>query len=112
MKIYKGPAIKIKVRSDGSLKGSVISTYNKKIAEITSKDRIFKMIERKTDNKNETYKVIHSAWGNNFYHEDIKYEKISPHRHSSNKKIDENKKLREKQSLRERIKEVYLKYKR
>ena len=73
----KGPLIKIKVRSDGSLKVEVISAKNKKIADIRCEKGKFNKIERMVDNANKSRKVIHSAWDNNFYHEDIKYEKSS-----------------------------------
>lgn len=112
MENNKAPSIKIKIEPEGSIKGSVINSNNKTIADITSKGKKFNMIERKVNNEGEISEIIHSAWGNNFYHEDVKYKKLRKYQVvAGNKKIDENKKLKEKQLRKAEIKKILLKYK-
>ena len=100
--------IKIKRQLDGSLKFFVINALGKEISTISAKSGKFNKIEKRINNKNETVEVIHSAWGNNFYHEDVKYVKFP-----NGRKIDETyieTKFQEKQRLRSLIKTLLKKY--
>lgn len=68
MKNRTRQSIKIKFRNDGSVKGKVINPDGKEIATIVCMNGIFNAIERKKDNKGKSCEVVHSAWGNDFYH--------------------------------------------
>lgn len=65
-------SIKIKFRSDGSIKSKIMNIEGKEIATIVFKNGIANSIERKLNNKGESCEVVHNAWGNKFYHEDNK----------------------------------------
>ncbi len=102
MKIMQ--SIKIKFRNDGTIKAEVTNPEGKEIATIVSKNGHFNMIERRLDNRGKSCEVTHSAWGNEFYHEDKKLES-----HRNIIRIDKKyceKKLQEKKNLRKLIKYV------
>lgn len=104
MEKYKGPSIKITGKSDGSIKFSVKNAFGTEIATISAKNRRFSKIERRKNDKDKTVEVIHSAWGNDFYHEDVKYVKFS-----NGRKIDETyckKEFQKKQQLRSLIRKI------
>ncbi len=99
MKNNKIPIAKLNIRPNGSIKGSVVNASGKEIAAILSKGNgVFSQIERKKNNRGETIAVIHSAWGNDFYHEDIKFTKTCNGRKISKAYIEN--KLQEKRQLR------------
>ena len=104
MKNSRGPVIKLTYKSDGFIKFSVKNVLGTEIATISANEGGFSKIERRKNNKNETLEVVHSAWGNDFYHEDVKYAKFPNVR-----KIDETylkKELQNKQQLRSLIRKI------
>ena len=104
MESHKRSIIKLTIKQNGSIKSFVKNTLGTEIATISSKNGRFNKIERRKNNKNETIEVRHSAWGSDFYHEDVKYAKFP-----DEQKIDEaycKKELQKKKQLRKIINEV------
>ncbi len=104
MKNQQGRLIKIKINQDGSIKGIIKNDNNERICEVTAKNGRISKIEITRNGRDEAVHVTHSAWGKDFYHEDIK--KNAPH---SRKKIDAEYiegKQQEKQRIRQIIKKV------
>jgi hypothetical protein len=95
----------IKFKKDGFSKGIVKNALGQVIAMVSNKGKgKFSKIVIHKNGQGETEEVIHSAWGNDFYHQDIKYTKLS-----WKVKFNEEyckKKLQEKQDLRSTIKQV------
>ncbi len=105
MNSYKEPSVKIDVRIDGSIKGVAKNALGKKIATVLAKNNgSISKIVKQINCLGETVEVTHSAWGNDFYHQDTKFTKLP-----REVKIDETyreKKFQEKQSLRSILEEV------
>jgi hypothetical protein len=95
-------SVNVKVRTDGTIKGSVKNASGEEMTKVTLKeDRSFSKIVKHKNYLNETVEVIHSSWTNNSYHQDQKF----PKEILMGKEFCE-KALKEKQDLRLTIKKV------
>ncbi len=95
-------SVKIKIRADGAFEGSVENDSGKQIVKIVSRENAkFTKIVKEVDCWGNTGRVIHSAWGKDFYHQDEKF----PKEVLMGKEFCESK-LKEKQDLRLTIKKV------
>ncbi len=105
MKNYGNPSAKIVARPDGTIKGIAKDVLGAEVTTVSAKKNgIFSKIIRQKDYKGETVEVTHSAWGKDFYHQDIKFSKFF-----KEAVMDEEfckRKLQEKQNLRLTIKEI------
>lgn len=95
--------IKVEYKPDGVIQGIVRNSLGKVICNILSrkKDTITK-ITKQRNQFNKTVEVIHSAWDNKIYHQDMKFPKEVL--------MDEvfcQKKFKEKQNLRAMIKKIF-----
>jgi len=95
-------SVNIKIRADGAIEGSAENDSGKQTVKIVSRENgKFTKIVKEVDCRNNTVRVIHSAWGKDFYHQDTKF----PEKILMDKEFCERK-LKEKQDLRLTIKKV------
>ncbi len=98
MKNCREPSVDIKIRPDRSIKGCAKSASGKEIATVLLKNRKFSKIVKEKNYREETVKVTHIAWGNDFYHQDTKFIKSLEERKIGKEYCE--KELQKKQQLK------------